>query len=204
MGLYSRVIFPSLCDFALDKPIVSKQRRELLAKVSGEILEIGFGTGLNLAHYPQDVRRITIVDPNPGMRRKAQRRIEQAGFAVDQRLVSGEVLPFSNETFDCVVSTFTLCSIEDVARALGEVHRVLRSGGQFLFLEHGLSPDPSVQRWQHRLNWLERRLADNCHLDRNIRQLVEGQPFGTVEMDEFYLEKTPRTHGYIYRGVAGK
>jgi len=202
MGFYSRAIFPRLCDFSLDRPFVAKHRQELLRHADGDVLEIGFGTGLNLPHYPKHVRRLTAIDPNPGMHRKAQRRIEQTGIEVDRRLLRGESLPFADNTFDCVVSTFTLCSIEDVNRAIGEVYRVLKPGGRFLCLEHGLSPEPQVQKWQRRLNWLQRRLADNCHLDRDIRQIIRTQPFMTVEIEEFYLENTPRTHGYIYRGVA--
>ena len=102
------------------------------------------------------------------------------------------------------MSTFTLCSIEEVSRALDEVYRVLRPGGRLLLLEHGLSPDPKVQQWQRRLNSLQRLIADNCHLDRNVRELVGDQPFGSVELNEFYLENTPRTFGYIYQGVARK
>jgi ubiquinone/menaquinone biosynthesis C-methylase UbiE len=119
-------------------------------------------------------------------------------------VLGGERLPFEDGTFDCAVSTFTLCSIEDVAQALGEVYRVLKAGGKFLFLEHGLSPQSNVQKWQHRLNWLQMRLAGGCHLDRNIRALVTAQPFASQEIDEFYIEKTPRTHGYMYRGIATK
>jgi ubiquinone/menaquinone biosynthesis C-methylase UbiE len=189
---------------ALDQPFVAKHRHDLLCQASGEIMEIGFGTGLNLPHYPEQVRKITVVDPNPGMHRKAVSRIEQSGIEVDHRLISGEQLPFDSGTFDCVVSTFTLCSINDVRRAVGEVYRVLRPGGRLLFLEHGLSPDPEVQKWQHRLNWLQRSLADNCNLDRNVRELVSSQPFSRVEATEFHLEKTPRTHGYVYQGVAVK
>jgi ubiquinone/menaquinone biosynthesis C-methylase UbiE len=204
MGIYSRVIFPRICDFVLNTPLVAQHRRELLSGVSGEILEIGFGTGLNLPNYPEHVRKITVVDPNPGMHGLAQKRVRQTPIEVDQRILSSEQLPFENETFDCVVSTFTLCSIEDVRRALDEVYRVLRPGGRFLFLEHGLCPDSHVQKWQRRLNWLERHLADNCHLDRNMRELVTKQPFANVDIKEFYLEKTPRTHGYLYQGVASK
>lgn len=204
VGLYSRVIFPRLCDFSLDRPLVAKHRRELLSGASGEVLEVGFGTGLNLPHYPTHVRRITTVDPNPGMHCKAEKRIEQTGFEVDQRLVSGEELPFPSDTFDTVVTTFTVCSIRDVNRAMAETYRVLKPGGRLLFLEHGLSPEPGVQKWQRRLNGLERLLADNCHLDRNIQGLIEQQPFQSVDLEEFYLEKTPRTHGYIYRGEAKK
>ncbi|MGH7200278.1 MAG: class I SAM-dependent methyltransferase [Planctomycetaceae bacterium] len=204
MGLYSRLIFPRLCDLALDRPHVARLRRELLADVSGDVLEIGFGTGLNLPCYPEHVRKITVVDPNPGMHRRARRRIEQSGIEVDQRLLRGEDLPFDEAAFDCVVSTFTLCSIEPVERALAEAHRVLKPGGRFLFLEHGLSPEPNVQTWQRRLNPFQRRLGGRCRLDRNFRELISRQPFRSVRIDEFYLEGTPRTHGYIYRGVATK
>ena len=123
---------------------------------------------------------------------------------VDQRVVSGERLPFEDNRFDCAVSTFTLCSIEDVSQALSEVYRVLKPGGKFLFLEHGLSPEPGVQKWQRHLNWLEMRLADGCHLDRNMKELIAAQPFSSVEVEEFYLERTPKTHGYLYRGIAVK
>ena len=204
MGFYSRVIFPRICNFVLDTPPVAEQRRKLLADAGGEILEIGFGTGLNLPHYPRSVRKITAVDPNVGMHRLAERRIKQTEIEVDQRQLSGEKLPFEDGLFDCVVSTFTLCSIDDVDRALSEVFRVLRPGGQFLFLEHGLSPDPSVQRWQRRLNWLQQRIGDGCRLDRDIQALVRNQPLASVECEQFYMEHMPKTHGYMYRGVGRK
>jgi ubiquinone/menaquinone biosynthesis C-methylase UbiE len=188
----------------MDRPFLAKHRQRLLATADGEVLEIGFGTGLNLPHYPAQVRKITTVDPNVGMHRLAQRRIKRSKIEVDQRLLSGERLPFVNDHFDCVVSTFTLCSIDDVGQALNEVFRVLKTGGKFLFLEHGLSPEPSVQKWQRRLNWLEMRLADGCHLDRNMKELVAERPFSSVEVEEFYLEWTPKTHGYLYRGIAVK
>jgi ubiquinone/menaquinone biosynthesis C-methylase UbiE len=204
VGFYSQVIFPRLCDFLLDQPYVAKHRRELLARASGKILEIGFGTGLNLPQYPAHVRRITTVDPNRGMHHRAQKRVQQTGIEVDSQLLSSERLPFDDSAFDCVVSTFTLCSIDDVSQALREVHRVLKLGGQFLYLEHGLSPESGVQKWQRRLNWLQGCLGDGCRLDRNIRALIAAQAFAVVESNEFYMEKTPRTHGYMYRGIATK
>ncbi len=204
MGFYGQLIFPRLCDLFLSKSFLAEHRRKVLATSYGEVLEIGFGTGLNLPYYPEQVRKITTVDPNAGMHRLAQKRIELAGIEVDQRVLSSERLPFENNTFDCVVSTFTLCSIEHVNQAVGEVYRVLKPGGRFLFLEHGLSPEPRVQRWQRRLNWLQMRLAGGCRLDRNIKQLVAAQPFSPVETEELYLEQTPKTHGYIYRGTASK
>ncbi len=175
MGFYSQVILPLLCDFGLDRPFVARCRRELLAQAGGNVLEVGFGTGLNLPYYPPHVRKVTAVDPNSGMYRRSRRRVKRAGIEVDQRMLGGEQLPFEDGTFDCVVSTFTLCSIEDVAQAVREVYRVLQRGGKFLFLEHGLSPEPGVRKWQHRLNWLQMRVAGGCHLDRDMRALVTPQ-----------------------------
>jgi ubiquinone/menaquinone biosynthesis C-methylase UbiE len=188
----------------LSKSLLARHRRKLLVAAHGDVLEIGFGTGLNLPYYPKGVQKLTAVDPNPGMHRLAKKRIKQRGIEVDQQVLSGERLPFEDSRFDCAVSTFTLCSIQDVAQALGEVYRVLKSGGKFLFLEHGLSQETNVQKWQHRLNWLQVRLANGCHLDRNMKALVAAQPFASVAVEEFYLERTPKTHGYLYRGIATK
>ncbi len=204
MGFYSEVIFPRLCDLLMQTPFLAKHRQRLLAAAYGEVLEIGFGTGLNLPYYPAQVRRITTVDPNAGMHRLAQRRIRRSKIEVDQWVLSGERLPFEDNQFDCAVSTFTLCSIKDVSQALSQVCRVLKPGGKLLFLEHGLSPEPSVQKWQRHLNWLEMRLADGCHLDRNMKELVAAQPFSSVQVEASYLERTPKTHGYLYQGVALK
>jgi len=202
VGFFSQVIFPRLCDFLLNKSLLARHRRQLLAGTHGDVLEIGFGTGLNLPYYPRAVHKVTAVDPNPGMHRLAQKRIKQTSIMVDQHILKGERLPFEDSRFDCIVSTFTLCSIEQADQAVREVYRVLKPGGKFLFLEHGLSPDPKVQKWQRRLNWLQVRLAGGCHLDRDMRALVTAQPFASVQMDEFYIEKTPKTYGYMYRGVA--
>ena len=201
MGLYSQFIFPHLCDLALNTKEVAKLRQELLGQAGGQVLEIGFGTGLNLPHYPDHIRRLTIVDPNRGMNRLAQKRIKQRPIEIDPHLLSSENIPFEDGHFDCVVSTFTLCSIDDVNQALSEIYRVLKPAGRFLFLEHGLSPEPRVQRWQGRLNWIQKRIGDGCRLDRNIKDLVTAQPFSSVEIDEVYLEKTPKTHGYLYQGM---
>jgi ubiquinone/menaquinone biosynthesis C-methylase UbiE len=204
VGFYTKVVFPRLCDLLLNRPQVARHRRALLAHASGDVLEIGFGTGLNLPFYPEGVRRLTTVDPNAGMSKLARRRGERSAIKVDQRVLNGERLPFGDGTFDCVVSTFTVCSIAGVAQALAEAYRVLRPGGKFLFLEHGLSPEPNVQKWQRRLNRLQMRLADGCRLDRDIRGLVTAQPFSPERIDEFYMERFPKTHGYMTRGVATK
>jgi ubiquinone/menaquinone biosynthesis C-methylase UbiE len=202
MGLYRRFVCPFLCDLTLCSPTVGRYRQELLATAGGDVLEIGLGTGLNLAHYPPSVRRLATADPNPGAHRRAQKRADRAGITLDHHMIGGEQLPFADGTFDCVVCTFTLCSVNDPERAVSEACRVLRPKGRFLFLEHGLSPDAGVRRWQSRLNGMQRVLGDGCHLDRDIKRLVTGVFYGPVNMDEFYLKKTPRTHGYVYRGTA--
>jgi ubiquinone/menaquinone biosynthesis C-methylase UbiE len=187
----------------MSQPHLAKRRSQLLASADGEILEIGVGTGLNLPHYPAHVRKIAAVDPNPGMGKLLRRRVAETGMNVDHRAVGGEELPFQDATFDCVVSTWTLCSVQDAGRAVAELYRVLKPSGRFLFLEHGLSDMPKVRTWQRRLNWLQMLLA-GCRLDLNVRELLACQPFSSVRIDNFYLEKTPKTHGYMYQGVATK
>ncbi|MEW4568357.1 class I SAM-dependent methyltransferase [Tautonia sp. JC769] len=204
MGIYSRHVFPRLCDRAMRRSEMARLRSELLADVDGEVLEIGFGTGLNLEHYPEHVRRLTAVDPGEGMGRLGRRRIARSKMEVDHRVTGAESLPFEDDRFDCVVTTWTLCSIPAVRRALSEVYRVLKPGGRFLFLEHGLNDDPSVRRWQHRLTLIQRVLADGCRLDLDVESVVRSQLFREVEVARFLLEGTPRLLGSIYRGVARK
>ncbi len=204
MGFYSKVIFPRFYDCLMDKPFWAKYRHEQLASVDGRVLEIGAGTGLNLPHYPEHVRKIVTVDPNPGMNKKLQRRIDQTRIEVDKRIIGSERLPFDEGAFDCVVSTITLCSIPAVKQAMAELYRVLKRGGRFLFLEHGVSPEARVAKWQRRLNGLQRLIGDGCTLTLDVPELLSSQPFSSVEIDTFYMEDTPKTHGFMYRGVAAK
>lgn len=204
MGFYSQVIFPRICDYLLGQSFIGEYRQELLQSAEGRVLEIGFGTGLNLPHYPTQIRKISTVDPNPGMHRLAQRRIKQTGVEVDHHPLRGEQLPFVDSSFDCIVSTFTLCSVVDPTQATSEIFRVLKPGGRFLFFEHGLSPEASIQKWQRRLNWLQSLLGDGCQLDRPIQQLVAAQPYSRIDSREQYLEKMPKVSGYVYRGIATK
>jgi ubiquinone/menaquinone biosynthesis C-methylase UbiE len=204
VSFYSKHIFPRFYDYLMDKPFWAKHRQAQLASVEGEILEIGVGTGLNLPHYPPHVRKITTADPNPAMNRRLQRRINETKIEVDKQMISSEALPFDEGAFDCVVSTITLCSIPNVKQAMSELFRVLKPEGRILFLEHGISPDSRVAKRQRRLNWLQRMFADGCTLTLDVPTLIATQPFSSVEVDNFYMEETPRTHGYMYRGVATK
>ena len=202
LGLYARHIFPRLCDWSMRNPRIERLRSDTLSEASGEILEIGFGTGLNLEHHPEHVRRLTAVDPGEGMARIARRRIERSEIDVDLRVQTAEELPFEDGQFDFVVSTWTLCSVRDARRAVAEISRVLKPGGRFLYLEHGLSDEASVQRWQRRLTPLQKRIAGGCRLDVDIETLVRSGGFRDVRVERFLLDGTPRIAGSMYRGVA--
>ncbi|HEY9737082.1 MAG TPA: class I SAM-dependent methyltransferase [Trichocoleus sp.] len=207
MGLYSQQILPHLMDWAMSDARLTTYRKEVLAEVSGEVLEIGFGTGLNLAYYPDSVQKITTVDVNPGMNALAQKRIAQriaqSAIAVENKVLSGESLPMADNSFDYVVSTWTLCSIAQVNNALSEIYRVLRPGGKFVFVEHGLSDDPKVQGWQNRLTPLQKIIADGCHFNRNIQALVEQQ-FEQVTVERFVPDGLPALAATLYKGSAVK
>jgi ubiquinone/menaquinone biosynthesis C-methylase UbiE len=202
MNLYRRVIFPQLLDLALSGERIERYRRQLLAHVQGSVLEIGFGTGLNLSCYPEHIRKITGVDPNPGMGSLARRRIASSPIAVDWQVADAQKLPFPSQSFDSVVSTWTLCSIPNVAKALREIRRVLRAGGKLFFLEHGLSEDPQVQRWQNRLNPLQKVIADGCNLNRDMARLIREAGFRFEQLERFYMPDQPRFIGYTYQGIA--
>ena len=203
MNIYSQYIFPRLLDWTMTSPNISEYRKMLLQDVTGEVLEIGFGTGLNLAHYPEQIKQLTTIDVNPGMNEMAQKRIKQAPFKVDSRVANGNYLPFADDCFDSAVSTWTLCSIANVNQALKEVYRVLKPGGKFFFIEHGLSDNPKVQVWQNRLTPLQKIIGDGCHLNRNIGALV-SQYFPSVALENFKLETEPEILGYLYQGIATK
>ncbi|MEM9908877.1 MAG: class I SAM-dependent methyltransferase [Cyanobacteria bacterium P01_D01_bin.44] len=203
MSLYSQVIFPRLLDWSMSGQPFARYRQNLLSSVQGNVLEIGFGTGLNLSHYPDSVKSLTVVDPNPGCNAIAAQRIKASSMTVEMRLLSGERLPFTEASFDSVVSTWTLCSIPKVEQALQEIYRVLKPGGHFFFIEHGLSPQAGIRTWQNRLTPLQKRIADGCHLNRPMKDLVTDV-FGSAEVDEFYAEGMPKVTAYFYQGKAKK
>ena len=203
MGFYSQNILPYLLDWSLSDPNLALHRREILADVKGKVLEIGFGTGLNLPYYPKHTETLVTVDPNPKMNQLAQKRIQSSEVTVDCKILNGESLPMSDNTFDSVVSSFTLCSIANVEQALAEIYRVMKPGGKFFFLEHGLSNEPKIQAWQNRLTPIQKAIAGGCHLNRNIRQIVENQ-FDTVSLEELYADDSPKIMSYLYKGIATK
>ena len=201
--MYATYIFPRLMDWVLRGERFQTERRLLLTPVHGVVLEIGFGTGLNLPHYPTTVTALHTVDPAPLLPDRVAVRVAQASFPVHIQHVSAERLPYDDASFDYAVSTFTLCTIPDPARALRDIRRVLKPDGHFLFLEHGRSDDPLIARWQDRLNPLQHVLACGCNLNRRIDRLVLDAGFRLEQLDRYCLPGVPRIGGEMYRGTAG-
>jgi SAM-dependent methyltransferase len=171
--LYHRHVLPRLIDLAMRGDDIDRLRLVVVGQARGRVLEVGFGTGLNARHYPTDIE-LTVIDDNPGMNTLAKRRLAQAGLPAQLAVLSGESLPFADGSFDTVVVTFTLCSIKDVARAIGEMKRVLAKGGQLLFLEHGRAEGAGAKKVQRLLNPVWRPCAGGCHLDRAPEELLRS------------------------------
>jgi len=199
--LYERHVFPRVMDLAMRQ--MAELRPAALAGAEGDVLEIGFGTGLNLPHYPPAVKRLIALDPLDALSERVQARVEAAPFPVDRHALRADGgLPFDDDRFDSVAMTWTLCSIPEPGAALAEMRRVLRPGGRLSFIEHGLSDDPRVARWQERVNPLHRVIACGCHLNRRIDALIRDAGFRFESLDRFVLEDGPRIFNETYRGVA--
>ena len=202
MRVWSESIFPRFLDWiARDNDELKELRTRALAPAQGRVLELGFGTGLNLPHYPPSVTQIVAVDPNPGMARIALRRMHDLDMTVEHHQISAESLSFDTGSFDSVVCTLTLCSIPNVRAALAEVTRVLKPGGQFLFFEHGRHTEWSVAKWQDRLNPLWKAIFDGCHINRDIPQLVSGAGLALRGIEHPRMH-APRVAGFGYLGRA--
>lgn len=200
-GWWERHVVPRIVERTCGFAEIDKLRAPVCAHLEGDVLEIGFGSGLNVRHYPPAVRRVGAVDPSDLAWRKAAPRVAAGTVQVERVGLDGQRLDLDDATYDCALSTFTLCTIPDLPTALAEVRRVLRPGGMFAFAEHGLSPDPSVARWQHRLTPLQRRFAGGCHLDRDIVGTVEAAGFRVGPVDQFY-GPGPKTFAYVTLGSA--
>lgn len=200
VGFYADRILPRLIDMAMRQETLLPYRRRLVPMARGRVLEIGVGSGANLPLYAAGVH-VVGLEPSPRLLSMARAAARNAGLSVDLIEGSAEALPLDERSIDTVVTTWTLCSIPDIDAALREVRRVLKPSGQWLFVEHGLSPDETVRRWQHWLTPLNRRIAGGCHLDRPIRTLIEDAGFGIEHLDQGYM-KGPRPMTFLYEGVA--
>jgi ubiquinone/menaquinone biosynthesis C-methylase UbiE len=205
MGLYSRYIFPLVLDWSLSNRAVEKQRRITLEPARGDTLEIGFGTGLNLPHYPKGVTRLTVLDPERMLVRRVRSRIAASTIPIEQvQLDASKRLPFEDASFDTVVTTLTLCSIADLEPALAEMRRVLKPEGRYVFLEHGRSDDAGTARRQDRYNPFHKIIAGGCNVNRPIDRIIEEAGFRLTKIERYVMADVPRLLAEMYRGTAQK
>lgn len=204
MGVWAEHVVPRIVELTLRSKPVGQLREQALAGLEGEVVEIGFGSGLNLRYYPPSVSKVHAVEPSEVARRIAEPRVAACPIPVDYSGLDGQALQFDDASMDAAVSTFTLCTIPDVGAALREVRRVLRPGGRFHFLEHGRSDDPKVVAWQNRLNGIQGRIAGGCHLNRPIDSLIRNAGFEIEQLENRYMPgpAPSKPYGYLYLGTA--
>jgi ubiquinone/menaquinone biosynthesis C-methylase UbiE len=202
MGVYGDHVLPRIVNLTCNVERARQQRRRVCAGLAGKVVEIGFGSGLNVPFYPPAVERVAAVEPADIGWKLARERLAGTNVPVERAGLDGQSLPFADASFDAALSTWTMCTIPDAGAALRELRRVLKPGGRLHFAEHGLAPDVGVQRWQHRLEPLQKRLFGGCHLTRPIADLLSGAGFEITDLDVYYEKRTPKFVGANSRGVA--
>jgi len=202
MGIYNRFILPQVIELAMRQKNFAPFRERVVGAARGRVLEIGIGSGLNLASYHSGAQEVYGIDPSTALLAKAGDRLKSARIPVKLVEASAENLPFDDRSFDTVVMTFTLCSIPDATLAVREMRRVLRPEGELRFVEHGQAPDPAVVRWQHRLTPVWKRLGGGCHLNRKIDDLIKLGGFRIEQLSTDYMKSAPRPFSFIYEGSA--
>lgn len=203
MGIYRERILPRLHNKVLDDERIRPLRDRVCAPLRGEVVEIGFGSGLNVTHYPTTVTRVHAIEPSDLARRLAAPRVAAAPMPIEFDGPDGQHLPLPDESVDCAVVTLSLCSVADPAAVARELRRVLVPGGFVTYVEHGASPDPDVARWQRRLNGLHRRVSA-CRLDTVTPEVFRSAGFELADERGYYVDGAPRWTGYLYEGTARK
>lgn len=201
MGFYNTHILPHVINLAMRNRELGSYRRRVVSQAHGRVLEIGIGSGLNLALYGPAVEVIVGLDPAPRLIDMARQSADRAKVPVTLVTGSAQAIPIDAGSIDTLVTTWTLCSIPDVAAALQEMRRVLKPAGQLLFVEHGFAPEQAVQKWQNRLTPMWRRIGGGCHLNRPVRDLIESAGFRIIRLDTAYA-KGPRPMTFFYEGCA--
>ncbi|MEV6070823.1 methyltransferase domain-containing protein [Nocardia sp. NPDC052001] len=202
MGIYENQVLPRIIDLSCGSAMLDPVREQTCEGLHGRVVEIGFGSGRNVPFYPGAVDSVTAVEPVDRGWQMASKRVAAANVPVERAGLDGQSLPFADNSFDSALSTWTLCTIPDAQAALAELRRVLTPGGTLHFVEHGLAPDAGVQKWQHRLNPVQRTLFGGCNLNRDIRAMIEDSGFEIREVDRFYEKMAPKFMGALSRGVA--
>jgi SAM-dependent methyltransferase len=204
VGLWNDQVLPRLTDAMLASQEVRRHRARAVAGLHGTVLEIGFGSGLNVPVYPPEVEKVLAVEPSAVGRKLAAARIDSSPVAVEFVGLDGQDIALPDASVDAALSTFTLCTVPDPARALREIKRILRPGGRFHFLEHGLCPEPGVARWQHHCNGLQQFTAGGCNLDRATDRLLHDAGFEIEDLQTGFLAGPKISHpwGYLYEGRA--
>ena len=201
MGFYDDHFVPRLVNVSCGLSSLEHLRRSTCSGLHGRVVEIGFGSGLNIPFYPDTVDSVAAVEPADLGWKLAQSRLATASVPIERSGLDGQSLPFPDDSFDCALSTWTMCTIPDVHTALLEMRRVLKPGGTLHFVEHGLAPDEGVQRWQRRLEPIQKRVAGGCHLTRQIPDLVREGGFELQDLDTFYEHGVPKVLGALSLGV---
>jgi ubiquinone/menaquinone biosynthesis C-methylase UbiE len=204
MGFYREQVLPRIQDKVMNRNETGEVRSRVCAGLHGEVVEVGFGTGLNAPYYPSEVTKVFAVEPSRVCLRIAEPRIAGTSTPVELAGLTGERLDLPSGAFDAVLSTWTLCTIPDLPAALAEIRRVLRPGGEVHFVEHGHAPDSNVASWQRRIEPLNKRLAGGCHLTRNIPEMIEAAGFELGLLDSYYFPGEPKPFGYTFEGRATK